>query len=711
MRPLARWALLVLIATMGMLTPWPPAQAVVPGDDVANNSEVANNSAVANSTDVSNSIDVVIDRLNPLIPRADSILRLGGRLVNTSAERLEAVQVRLNLSSVVLRSGEQIDAVLSAPVGGDWDPSQDYVLEWSRIDVSDAIGPGEQESFSFEVPMSRLPFASPGIYVLSVEARVANAGVTVPAGLARTFVPWFTEADPPAIQLAWVWPLADHPARTASGALLDDRTPVALSPGGRLHQLALIGAERASLLTWVIDPSLVQTAAQIAQGYLVERDGRLVPGDRGPQASAWLDLVRQALAGSTARAMAYADIDAGAVRRADLPNDVVRAVTQAADIASAALGEAIPGGFYWPPGGQLDKATANLLVSAGTTTVVLATDDQTSTGAGSTSVPANGIASFGTPSGSLVAIVAQPRLAATLAMPQRTAAEVLLARQRFLAETGLLAQAATGPLTVVAAPIDIRWSPARRFISPLLRATQEAPWLQPVSLDALLGAPRGPLPRLQPDPSSGLPEDYLYRVRRSQDRLGRLASVLQDPGTVIGPYSAALLRAESSAWRDDLATGEQLVRSVNAGLAGQADLVHVLSSGTITFSGDVGKVPVTVANDADQPVTIGLSLFAAPSTRLESDPIQDIVIDAGRKVSLDVTARVIGSDPLPVKVQLLTPEGKRYGTPGDITLISTAYARVASWVVMAAFAALAVFVVVGIIQRIRRARRSGIGPA
>jgi len=57
-------------------------------------------------------------------------------------------------------------------------------------------------------------------------------------------------------------------------------------------------------------------------------------------------------------------------------------------------------------------------------------------------------------------------------------------------------------------------------------------------------------------------------------------------------------------------------------------------------------------------------------------------------------------------VQILTPGGAPYGSPASITLVSTAYARAAGWVVLAAFLAIAVFVVVGITRRIVQHRRS-----
>lgn len=685
MSRLTRWVLVLSLLAVWWL-PAPPARA-----------------------DTSPLIDVVIDRFTPLIPREGGTLRIGGRLVNGSPATLNDVTVRLHLSSVRITDGAQIDEVLGSAFDSPWSDNEDYILDWSSVEVADQLEAGSQESFSFEIPLRDLPFGQPGTYVVSIEAQSARDGVEGRAGLTRTFLPWFptTTAEVPVIRLAWMWPLSDQPARTADGTLLDDRTPTAISPGGRLHQLVTIGSEYPGALTWVIDPALLQTAVQISDGYRVVHDGQVMVGDRAPQAATWLDMLRRAVASSTSRAIAYAAIDADAVRRADMPNDVVRSVTIAEPIASAALGEPVRGGFYWAPAGFIDRSTANLLASSGTSVIIRSTTE----GASATA-SANGVASVGTPSGNLDVIEGDPRLAQTLAMPQRTSSEILLARQRFLAETALLAQTAGGPVTIVAAPPDIRWSPSRRFISPLLRATAEAPWMEPTTLESLLGGPRvaSGLPAYgAPERRSELPPEYLLKVRRAQDRLGRLASVLEDPGAVIPPFSLALLRAESSAWRTDLSTGEALLRSIGMGLTTQANLVRVLSSGTVTFSGDAGRVPVTIANDGDQQVTVGLTLIATPTTRLVAETVQGIVIEPGRKVSLDVNARVIGGEPLDVRVQLLTPSGERYGSAGTISVVSTAYARVASWVVLAAFAALAVFVLVGVVQRVRRARQETRG--
>ena len=117
-------------------------------------------------------------------------------------------------------------------------------------------------------------------------------------------------------------------------------------------------------------------------------------------------------------------------------------------------------------------------------------------------------------------------------------------------------------------------------------------------------------------------------------------------------------------------------------------------------------MPVTLANDSDSVVNVGLSLIGVPSSRLESVPKTGIVIEPGQKISLEIPVRIVGGDPLPTKVQLLTPKGQAYGSPANIVLGSTAYARAAGWVVVAAFGAIAIFVVVGITRRIVQARKS-----
>ena len=77
----------------------------------------------------------------------------------------------------------------------------------------------------------------------------------------------------------------------------------------------------------------------------------------------------------------------------------------------------------------------------------------------------------------------------------------------------------------------------------------------------------------------------------------------------------------------------------------------------------------------------------------------------------EIEARIIGDGPLNTSVRVTSSNGKRLALPATVTLASAAYARAAGWVVLVAFLALAVFVVVGVTRRIRKAHTARKPPA
>ena len=652
-------------------------------------------------------VNVVVDAFTPLIPTQGDLLRLTGRVVNSSAQPIQQVSTRLALSLQPLVDRGQLTEVANTPlVASSGDISVSPVAE-SSTRVDELLRPGEASPFEIVIPITDLPLASAGTYVIAVEAVGTQPdGSLGLLGIQRTFLPWFPKgADVSPIGLAWLWPLADWPARDADGILLNDSTPLSLAPGGRLASLLAIAAASPMTVTWMADSELLQAASDIANGYQVLRDGELVVGDRSTSARAWIDGLRTAIRGSIVHALPYADIDASAARRVGLQTDVVRAITRSPVIAERVVEQPVEGRIAWAPAGRMDRRTVNLLAESGVDRLVLSSEAMTPVDSGFTP---SGIADFGTAVGAIDAILLDSGLTNALGARQRTKGEVVLARQRFLAETAIIAVEPDAPLGRILAvgPAEIRWHPDANLLESLLRATSQAPWLQPANLEELRRAPR--VPRKRATYGTGivaaeLDAQFMGRIKAAQSRLDRITAILDDPSTVGPPYAAALLRAQSSAWRGEPSVGDELLDSINAGLLERTTSVRVLSAGTVIFSGDSGRVPVTIANDGDQGVTVGLALVGQPGVRLESQPLNGIRVEPGKKVSVDLEARVIGGEPLSVSVQILTPSGARYGSPATISLVSTAYSRAAGWVVAVAFAALAVFVVIGIIRRIRRA--------
>tara|TARA_A100000164_G_scaffold285772_1_gene258691 strand:- start:687 stop:1727 length:1041 start_codon:yes stop_codon:yes gene_type:complete len=302
-------------------------------------------------------------------------------------------------------------------------------------------------------------------------------------------------------------------------------------------------------------------------------------------------------------------------------------------------------------------------------------------------------------------------MSALLTEPQRNRSDAIEIRQAFLAESGVLAGTIpedAASRAVVVGPDDIRWDPSGTVVNALLRATVTAPWMTPLTLTGLLDEPVNPLRRDRRDygrqaQAAELPDAYMQDVRRTSDELAAFTSVLDNPIGISDTYAAALLRAESAAWRSEPTAGAALLNNISTQLSEQVAQIGVLSEGTVTFSGDSGRVPITIENSLDRTVTVGVQLRASPAIRLESEPLQRIQVESGKKVSVDIEARVVGGNTLPVRVQLLTPDGTAFGEGARIDVVSTAYARAAAWVVIVAFIAIVIFVVIGVARRIRLA--------
>ena len=664
---------------------------------------------------------VVVDRITPIAPQPGDTLRISGKLLNSSDSVLTKISARLGISASPLEKRAQITQQSELELNPEAEPI-DYFLDKTKVSISDALQPGDGANFEVSIPVNDLPLERDGVYALMVEVLGADGSGNVRRqGGFRTFMPWMGLDSNP-IDLVWLWPLIDYPAQEANKILLNDKVPRSLAPGGRLDSLLTVGANNADKVSWVADPQLLQVSQDMARGYQVRNGQSLSVGDLSTESGQWISRLTDALlasqdldsvkSGKNDRlplwVTPYADIDAGAVIEAGMGTNVVRSTTMASSVASNVLGQVVSETLYWAPSGRLNKKTGDLLASSGVRTVILRANALPPSQPNTLST---GLGVLGTTYGGMDAVLVDPGLSTTLGLNQSSQSNAILMRQRFLAETALMSQLIREDAPsrmIVAGPRDIRWNPSPQALSALLGATGSVPWLQSASLSDLLAENSTTIARKRggygpKSQKAELPTAYLKKVKRASGELAALTAVLDNPLGITRPYAEAILRAQSSAWRVDPATGEELISSITASLQDQTDKVYALSQGTITLSGEGGLVPVTIANDLDRSVTIGVQLRGDPSARLESDPLYEITIEPGKKVSVELEATIVGGRTLSAGVQLLTPEGQKFGRVAQIELVSTAYARAAGWVIGAAFVAILLFVVVGITRRVHKA--------
>ena len=664
---------------------------------------------------------VVVDRITPIAPQPGDTLRISGKLLNSSDSVLTKISARLGISASPLEKRAQITQQSELELNPEAEPI-DYFLDKTKVSISDALQPGDGANFEVSIPVNDLPLERDGVYALMMEVLGDDGSGNVRRqGGFRTFMPWMGLDSNP-IDLVWLWPLIDYPAQEANKILLNDKVPRSLAPGGRLDSLLTVGANNADKVSWVADPQLLQVSQDMARGYQVRNGQSLSVGDLSTESGQWISRLTDAIlasqdldsvkSGKNDRlplwVTPYADIDAGAVIEAGMGTNVVRSTTMASSVASNVLGQVVSETLYWAPSGRLNKKTGDLLASSGVRTVILRANALPPSQPNTLST---GLGVLGTTYGGMDAVLVDPGLSTTLGLNQSSQSNAILMRQRFLAETALMSQLIREDAPsrmIVAGPRDIRWNPSPQALSALLGATGSVPWLQSASLSDLLAENSTTIARKRggygpKSQKAELPTAYLKKVKRASGELAALTAVLDNPLGITRPYAEAILRAQSSAWRVDPATGEELISSITTSLQDQTDKVYALSQGTITLSGEGGLVPVTIANDLDRSVTIGVQLRGDPSARLESDPLYEITIEPGKKVSVELEATIVGGRTLSAGVQLLTPEGQKFGRVAQIELVSTAYARAAGWVIGAAFVAILLFVVVGITRRVHKA--------
>jgi hypothetical protein len=531
--------------------------------------------------------------------------------------------------------------------------------------------------------------------------------------------------------VAWIWPLVDRPHRTTSTSWYDDALAQEIGAGGRLDGLLSAGdtaqtqhsvgkhpttPQRPVPVTWAIDPMLVSdvTAMTAADGYQVKDTSGTHAGPGGPAAKAWLAKLRSAVARPNANVLPlpYGDPDIVASVRAGFSTTIGLAAAGGRDVLTHALG-GVPQlqTFAWPPGGLADERSINELVASGDQTLVLSNTalppivPQNATPPPHTTLTTNG--------GQVDTILTDSGLSTAVdeGIDNPDGARVSL--QRFLAETLMIHEElpSTPGRDVVVAP-NRRWQPTPAYAAALLADTGRVPWIKPLSLGQVSATtPDSSVTRQAlnyPDSArhGELPAPYLKGVGQLRTDLAHFGAILPQANAVIRSFTTDSWRTLSSAWRSQHVLANTTLDALTKQVTDQMNQVRITSqSGSyVTLTSHGGKVPITISNDLDTPVNVVLKLAA--NQRLTQNIRRPVPLPAHQQTVVDMHADAKTSGVFPLKLQLLTPKGDKYGDPVEIFVRSTAYGTITLVITGAASAALLVAVAIRLTRRALRARRT-----
>jgi len=638
--------------------------------------------AGARAQDAPPALEVTLTSISPVVsPRARLDYRVAVRNRSQAPVRNLVVQARLG-QPVDTRS--ELAALLANPGAA---VATGLLDEFPAAPAVLAPGAGRQ--------LERRRVAMPGLadgragVVLPLTVRVQGSGVAGPVVASlTTFV-----VDPPArvdqpLRAALLVPVREPTHRNPAGDFVDDKLAGLLAPTGSLGAVAAeLDRPGAPAATLVVDAMLVDDVGAMPGGWVLRQGGKrttVPPGDpRSQHAATFLQSLKAAASGHPLAAFPYGNADLPALVAAGSGAWAGDAIQTGRDQLTNRLGTAPDPALAWPVDGAVDGALLQTLEQARATVVVL---DPRHLPAPPSGVTANATVDLGDGPDPQRALVGDAGLSAALADPRAASAPAEWA-QRILAETAvtwLERPNSEAPRGILLAPPQ-SWRPTPAFFRSLARGLGAAPWLrlQPASTlaaDVAQGPQEGER-RLATvtaaDRDLGLPPSYIDRIEQTRSKLDSFRrAVGNDFTSASGSFERNLLIAQSSDWRPPTARarGRSFIRAVTTAIRGVYRRVEVGTT-PVTLTARRGTIPITVNNASEERVTVVLRL-TSPKVDLPaaSDPF---VLEPGRRTTqlLPVGTRTTGS--FPIRVDVLTPDGREVIAAGEVRLVSTAFNRVA----------------------------------
>jgi Family of unknown function (DUF6049) len=652
-------------------------------------------------------LSMTIDAMNPSYARPGATITLSGTVTNGTHRTQAGLEVQLYTSASHFTTRDGLDAYTSRGVVSDLIPAGD------PFPISHRVAPGATASWTASFRASTQGISSFGVYAVTAQLQDLSGSVI---SSERTLLPFWPGPRPAnlkrPLEISWLWPLIDQPhQKVCTATLTSNGLAGPLSQGGRLSALLDAAASHPGARpTWVIDPALLSDVATMTRPYLVGGQPTCTGASRQPASTAaasWLATLRQATAGQPTVLTPYANVDMTALVHQGLTRDLAAAYRTGKAVATSVLPGNTRQDIAWPPGGTADLSVlTSLAAHQHVSTVVLNSREMPPVvDAGHVFQPDDAVTSLRVAGLPMNVLLSDNTLTGVLragntssgTLPKSTEFAV---RQRFLAETAMIAaEAPESERTIVVAPPG-NWSPSETLASDLLGETSTAPWLTPTPLASLSSETQRAAPRHSPPDSQASPgelsRDYLRQVRVLGDRIGVYKSMLYQPAeSYTRSLDEALLATESAAWRGSgRPQGEALVRGLSYYVTAANRKVKIISSAQVPMGGSSGLVPVSIQNGLHQAIQVRVvaTVVNTPgrTSQLTIGHYQNEVIippQAPATVRMPVSSAPQGS----TQIQLVLTSANGTGLPfthTSLTVVSTRYGRAILFLIGAAIGVL-----------------------
>jgi hypothetical protein len=659
-------------------------------------------------------LSVTINAMNPSYARPGTTVRLSGTVTNGTRQTQAGLDVQLFTSASHFTTRDGMDAYVSRGAASDLIPAGNPFF------VSASLAPGTTASWTASFRAGTQGITSFGVY--GVTARLQDlSGNVVSAD--QTLLPYWPGsrvaglASP--LKISWLWPLIGQPQQKVCTATLASNDLAGdLGQGGRLSALLDAGASHpGARLTWVIDPALLSDVSTMTRRYHVGGQPTCTGAAAQPASTAaanWLATLRKV----TLRKVTpdqptvltpYANVDMAALVHQGLTRNLATAYRTGEAVADSVLHGTFGHDVAWPPGGTADLSLlTNLAAIEHVGTVVLNSSQMPPVNADAVFRPDDAVASLRVAGLPMNVLLSDNTLTGVLRAGSTSSGTLakkteFAVRQRFLAETAMIAaEAPDSRRTIVVAPPG-GWSPSEALASDLLGETATTPWLTPTTLTSLSSAAdtERAVPRHSPPASKASPDElsrrYLNAVRVVGARLGVYQSMLYRPAAAYTrSLDEALLATQSAAWRGGgRPRGAALTRGLSAYVTSAEHKVKIISSDQVPMGGASGLVPVTIENGLHQAIRVRVvaTVVNTPgrTSQLTIGHFADVVTippqSPSSPVRLPVSSAPQGSTVIRLSLSTANGTPKRFAD-AQLTVQSTRYGRAILFLIAAAIGVL-----------------------
>ena len=645
---------------------------------------------------VNSDLSVRISALSPAEFKYGSTVTMSGTVTNNNKAAWTNVQAYLVMAHAPYTSRSQLDDAISSSTTY----TGERVVDLKTIDIMGDLAAGQTRPFTVKVPYELLGVSgADGVYPVGVQILGTDTDgnrSTESIARATTFLPMLSSEPKSTIAASIGWPFLMPDYLGSDGNYVNPAKLLAsIGSGGQLRNLLdLARSTSSNSSTVIVDPALLVGVDDLAQRRHIAKSVK-VSDLQAAAATTFLDELLTLARDGSCWIVGYDRPDVLALAQnedvAPTLRDAVNKSTAAALDKYGLSGRRIT----WPTRFGVTPELLNSVRGPGDQPVI---------------VNAGDLAGWSRRDGSLVQYQTAggpvPLLVDDAIDDEVPGQEsVVSLRQRIMSESALaILLSAIDPSRKAdaIALVDPNWDPGTDWAAGKLSVAFRSPWISGASLDTLLFRPldavEGSLPATAgASPLSRAQQDAAARIRSQAQSLN---SILADNSASQVKYDQDTASAIGVRWRQNRGTGLAIARSAASRAEHELSKITIDGPQSVTLSSSSGKFPLTISNDTNSAIEVGVRLESS-NPALTIPDISPTTIDAGERHTLNVNVDVGEQGSTYLSAHLISSEGKSVGVPAVFRVRSSAVGAVL-WV---AIGLAALLVVVAMARRFTQHRR------